>query len=130
MRYGNRAAGWSGERLQRLFLRFIINAAAIWVASNLITGITPLSDIRSILLVALIFGAVNALIKPLFALLTCPLQLLTLGLFTLVVNALMLGLTSLIAEALAIPFSVDGFIAALLGALVVSLVSWLLSSLF
>lgn len=126
MRWSNNQ--WDADRVTRLIARLLINAAAIWAASHLITGITPLTDIRSILLVALIFGVVNALIKPVFALLTCPLEILTLGLFTLIVNAAMLGLTSWIAEQISIPFGVDGFIAALLGAIVVSIISWLLSA--
>jgi putative membrane protein len=120
---------WSTKRIAALVLRFIISGVAIWVASHLISGITPLADLKPILLVTLIFAAVNALIKPLFAVITCPLELLTLGLFTFVINAAMLGLTSWIAEQLSIPFRVDGFIAAFLGALVVSAVSWVLSSL-
>lgn len=126
---GYRQVGdWSSRRLAALLFRFIISAIAIWVASQVISGITPLTALTPILLVTLIFGVVNALIRPLFTFITCPLQILTLGLFTFVINAAMLGLTSWIAEQLAIPFHVDGFIAALLGALVVSAVSWVLSS--
>jgi len=127
--------GWldnSGDSLSRLAVRFVINALAIWLASRLITGITPLNPLAQpvpLLAVALIFGVVNALIKPVFQLVTCPLQLLTLGLFTLIINAAMLGITSWIAEQLAIPFGVDGFAAAFLGALVISVVSWLLTRL-
>lgn len=119
---------WSPDSLARLVLRLIVNAVAIWVASQVIDGITPLDQLKPIVLVAIIFGVVNALIKPLFRFVTCPLQILTLGLFTLVLNAGMLGLTSWIAEQLSVPFAVDGFVAAFLGALVVSAVSWLLSS--
>lgn len=127
MRYPARRKQTTHEQIERLLVRLIISAVAIWIASHLISGITPLNDIRLVVLVTLIFGAVNALIKPLFSLLTCPLQMLTLGLFTFIVNAAMLGLTAWIAEQLAIPFQVNGFIAALLGAIVVSVVSWILS---
>jgi putative membrane protein len=115
--------------LARLVVRILINAVAVWVASHLIRGIILPDSISIVLLVALIFGVVNALIKPVFRFVTCPLQILTLGLFTLVINAAMLGMTSWIAGRLAIPFSVDGFAAALLGAVVISVVSWALTSL-
>jgi putative membrane protein len=111
-----------------LIVRVLINAVSVWVASHLIPGITPLDHLSSILLVAVILGVVNALIKPVFKFITCPVQILTLGLFTLVINAFMLGATAWIAEQLSIPFAIDGFIAAFLGALVISLVSWLLTS--
>jgi len=130
MRAPRRGLAWDARDLQRLIVRLVINAVAIWVASHLINGIPPLTDLRTVLLVALIFGVVNALIRPLLDWLTCPLLLLTLGLFTFLVNALMLALTSWVAGRLALSFAVDGFIAAFLGAVVVTLVSWLLSSLF
>ncbi len=81
----------------------------------------------TILIVALIFGVVNALIKPLLAAITCPFYVLTLGLFTFVVNALMLLLTARIAAAFDLPFFVRGFGAAFWGSIVISLVSFLLS---
>jgi putative membrane protein len=115
--------------LARLIVRVLINAVAVWVASRLPIGIRLQDQVSTVLLVAALFGVVNALIKPVFQLLTCPLQILTLGLLTLVINAAMLGLTSWIAARLAIPFSVDGFAAALLGAIVISVVSWALTSL-
>ena len=74
-----------------------------------------------------IFGAINATLRPLMKLLTCPLILLTLGLFALIVNGLMLWLTSTIAESLGLAFRVTGFWPAFWGALVVSIVSTLLS---
>ena len=129
MRYPSGRDTWSEAGMARLLLRLVISGIAIWVASHLINGITPLDALKPILLVTLIFGVVNAMIRPIFAVITCPLQLLTLGLFTFVINAAMLGLTSWIAEQLSIPFNVDGFLAAFLGALVVSAVSWVLSSL-
>jgi putative membrane protein len=132
MRSRNGWLGNNGDSLWRLVVRFVINAVAIWVASRIIPGITPLSPLarpEPLLVVALIFGAVNALIKPVFELITCPLEILTLGLFTLIINAAMLGLTSWIAQQLAIGFQVDGLAAAFLGALVISVVSWLLTRL-
>ena len=78
-------------------------------------------------MVALVFGCVNALIRPLLTLLSCPLIILTLGLFTLILNALMLQLTAWIGGRLGVDFRVESFVAAFLGALVVSVVSILLS---
>jgi putative membrane protein len=112
----------------RLIIRLIINALAVWVASRLITGITPLTSIPTTLVIGLIFGIVNALIKPVFSLITLPIQIVTLGLFTLIINTAMLGLTSWVATQLGVPFMVDGFLAAFLGAIVISLVSWVLTS--
>ena len=116
------------QPLIRLILRILINAVAVWAASHVIRGITPLDQLSSVLLVAVILGVVNALIKPVFKLITCPVEILTLGLFTLVINAAMLGLTAWIAGELSIPFAIDGFIAACLGALVISIISWVLTS--
>jgi putative membrane protein len=113
----------------RLVIRFLINALAVWIASHIIPGITPLDHLSSLALVALILGLVNALIKPVLRFLTCPLQILTIGLFTLLLNALMLGLTAWIAQRIGVPFAITGFGPALLGAIVISLVSWILTGL-
>jgi putative membrane protein len=112
----------------RLIIRLLINALAVWVASRLITGITPLTSLTTTLVIGLIFGVVNALIKPVVSFISLPIQIVTLGLFTLIINTAMLGLTSWVATQLGVPFSVDGFAAAFLGALVISLVSWALTS--
>ncbi len=109
----------------RIALRVIINAAALWVAARFIDGITLSEDVGSILFVAIVFGLINAFIRPVVLVLTFPALLLTLGLFTLVINAAMLGATAWLTDNLAI----DGFVPAFLGALVISLVSWALSGL-
>jgi len=111
----------------RFILRLLINAAALWVAKRLVSGITATSKPVTFLAVALVFGLLNALVRPLLALLTCPLMILTLGLFTFVINALILWLTSAAAAKFGLGFHVDGFWAAFWGALVVSIVSVLLS---
>jgi len=111
----------------RFILRLLINAAALWVATRLVSGITATSEPVTFLVVALVFGLLNALVRPLLALLTCPLMILTLGLFTFVINALILWLTSAAAAKFGLGFHVDGFWAAFWGALVVSIVSVLLS---
>lgn len=110
-------------------IRVVINAAGLWVATQIIRGIsfTGSNMLLTLLVVAVIFGVVNAVIKPILAILTCPLYIVTLGLFTFVVNAVMLLVTSWIAGQLGLGFSVDGFSAALLGAIVISIVSFLLS---
>lgn len=113
--------------MTRLIIRWLINAAALWAAAELVSGI-GYEGWPALLIVALIFGLVNALIRPILKLLTCPLQMLTLGLFTIVINALMLLLTSWLAGQLNISFWVKSFWPdAVLGALVVSAVSIVLS---
>ena len=111
----------------RLLLRLLINAAALWVATQAVPGISFSGDWRLLLVVALVFGVLNVLVRPVLIVLTFPFLLLTLGLFTLVLNAFMLWLTSALSEALGLGFHVRGFWAAFLGALVVSLVSFALS---
>jgi putative membrane protein len=111
----------------RFLLRLLINAAALWVATAIVPGVTHSGSGGSLLLVALVFGVLNALLRPVLALLSCPLLILTLGLFTFVINAVILMLTSALSGSLGIGFHVEGFWAALLGALVVSVVSILLS---
>jgi len=111
----------------RFLVRLLISAAALWVATRIVPGVTYSGDFVYLLLVALVFGLLNALLRPILALLTCPLLILTLGLFTFVINALVLWLTSTLAGRLGLGFHVSGFWAAFLGALVVSIVSFLLS---
>ncbi len=109
--------------MQNLIIRLFVNAVALWVAARLVTGIELAGEFWPVLLVAAVFGLVNALIKPLALLLSFPVVVLTLGLFTIVVNALMLMLTAALVDAL----TVVGFWAALLGSLLISLVSFLFS---
>ncbi|HTY43202.1 MAG TPA: phage holin family protein [Thermoanaerobaculia bacterium] len=112
----------------RFLVRILINAAALWVALKIIPGISYSSDDwLPFFGVALIFGVVNAFIRPIVKLLSLPLIILTLGLFALVVNGLMLLLTSSLSGALGLHFHVEGCWTAILGALVVSIVSALLS---
>ena len=109
--------------MKTIVIRILINAAALWVAAQLIGGITLSDSVGEVLLVAIIFGLINAFLKPLATLLTFPVIMLTLGLFTLIVNAAMLLITDAISGGL----DVDGFGSALLGGIVISVVSWLLS---
>ena len=111
----------------QIIWRLLINAAALWAATRLVPGISFDGDWRYLLVVALVFGVLNVCVRPILILLTLPLFLLTLGLFTLVLNALMLWLTSAVSDALGLGFHVAGFGAAFLGALVVTVVSFMLS---
>jgi|SRR5580765_2132192 putative membrane protein len=111
----------------RFLLRLLINAAALWVATKVVSGITSDADAVTFLAVALVFGLLNALVRPLLSMLTCPLMILTLGLFTFVINAFILWLTSAAAGKFGLGFHVAGFWPAFWGALVVSIVSVLLS---
>jgi putative membrane protein len=110
-----------------LLLRILVNAAALWVATEIVPGVEHTGPWTSLLLVALVFGLLNAFVRPILKLLTCPLILLTLGLFTFVINAIVLWLTSAISGSFGLGFHVSGFWAAFLGALVVTVVSVLLS---
>ena len=115
---------------QKLLLRWLINGVALYVAAELVPGIQTDGGWPVLLLMALIFGLVNALIRPILKFLTCPLIMLTLGLFTLVINALMLMLASWLGRQLGLGFYVAGFWpAAFLGALVISVVSFVLTML-
>jgi putative membrane protein len=111
------------------FTRLLVNAAALWVATRVVTGVTYDGGWLPFLGVAVVFGIVNAFIRPVTKLLTFPLIIVTLGIFSLVVNGLMLWLTSSLSAALGLGFHVRGFSAAFWGALVVSIVSTLLSML-
>jgi len=109
------------------FLRLLVNAAALWVATRVVPGVTYSGDVLPFAGVALVFGIVNAIIRPITKLLTLPIILVTLGIFIFVINGLMLWLTSSIAASLGLGFHVAGFWAAFFGALVVSIVSTVLS---
>ncbi len=110
----------------RFLVHVLVTAASLGAAAALVPGIRS-DGVLSLVLAALVFGVVNALIKPVLKLLSCPLILLTLGLFTLVLNGVLLLLAARLGGLLGIGFHVDGFWAAFLGALVVSVVSTLLS---
>ncbi|NEA62646.1 phage holin family protein [Streptomyces sp. SID12488] len=100
---------------------------AVWVLDKItLTGDSTGKKIGTLIVVALLFGLVNFLVKPLVQVLTFPLFLLTLGLITLVVNALMLLLTSWLADKFDLSFHVEGFWTAVLGGLIISVVSWAL----
>ncbi|MFJ3951548.1 phage holin family protein [Streptomyces libani] len=115
--------------MKHFLVKTIANAAALAVAIWLLKDITLTGEntgrqILTLILVALIFGLVNFLVKPVVKLLSFPLFILTLGLITLVVNALMLLLTSWLAGKADLAFHVNGFWTALLGGVIISIVAW------
>ncbi|CAG7651420.1 phage holin family protein [Actinacidiphila bryophytorum] len=117
--------------MKNFIVKTLANAGALGVATWVIKDITLTGDSTSrkalsLILVALVFGVVNWLVKPIVKVLSFPLFILTLGLITLVVNALMLLLTSWVAGKLSLDFHVDGFWTAVVGGLIVSIVSWAL----
>ncbi|MFF4832352.1 phage holin family protein [Streptomyces sp. NPDC001315] len=118
--------------MKNFVVKTIANAGALAVAVWLLDKITLTGDstgkkVGTLILVALVFGLVNFLVKPVVKVLTFPLFILTLGLITLVVNALMLLLTSWVCDKLDLSFHVEGFWTAVVGGLIISVVSWALN---
>lgn len=117
----------------KFLLRVIINAVAIWLATQLLSGLevvggdSTTSRVLVFLVLALVFGIVNAVVKPIVKVLAFPVYVLTLGLFTIIVNALMLMLTGWLSEQTEYGLRIDSFGTAVLGALIISVVSFLLS---
>ncbi|MCT2090095.1 phage holin family protein [Micrococcus terreus] len=126
-----------------LLIRVIINAAALWVATLLLPGMevssasaaaatvnADVGQILAFLTIGLVFGAVNAVVKPIISLLSLPLTCLTLGLFTIIINAIMLMLTVWLTSFLPVSLTIDSFFwTAVLAAIIVSLVSMLANGL-
>jgi putative membrane protein len=113
--------------MTKFIIRWAINAVALYAAVLIVPGIELHGAWTGVLWLALIIGLLNALARPLLKFLTCPLIILTLGLFTIVINTGMLLLTSKIGQALGIGLTVDGFWTAVLGSLVISIVSVIMS---
>ena len=116
--------------MEKIIVRWMINAIALWAAVTIVPGIhiqTQGNWWLAILGLALIFGLMNAIVRPIIEMLTCPLIVLTLGLGTLLINTLLFWLTGLIGAKFGIGFTVDGFWPAFLGALVVTVVSVVLT---
>ena len=110
-----------------VLVRLIVNAAALWAATRLVPGVTYTGGWLPFFGVALVFGVVNTVIRPFAKLLAFPLIIVTLGIFLFVINGLMLWLTSRVSVALGLGFHVEGFWAAFWGAVVVTIVSAVLS---
>jgi putative membrane protein len=113
--------------MTKFILRWTINAIALFLAVYFVPGINLESGWTSILWLALIFGLINAFLRPLLKLLTCPLIFLTLGLFTLLINTFLFWLTGQVGQYFGIGFTIENFWAALLGGIVVTVVSVVLS---
>ena len=109
--------------------RLLVNAAALWVAIRYVPGISFEGNWPLLFGVALVFGVLNAVIRPVLFILTLPFLIVTLGLFTFVLNALMLWMTSAVSDLFGLQFHVAGFRPAFLGALVITIVSFALSML-
>ncbi|ASW53037.1 phage holin family protein [Plantactinospora sp. KBS50] len=113
-------------------IRLLINAIALWVTTVIVSGIdvtarTAGGQAATLLVVALIFGVINAVLKPIIRVVGCVFYIVTLGLFALVVNALLFLLTGWVAGQFDLPFVVTGFWSAFWGAIVMAVVSWLIS---
>ncbi|HEX5387935.1 MAG TPA: phage holin family protein [Gemmatimonadales bacterium] len=113
--------------MRHLIIRLLINAAALLVAVYLIPGVHFTGGFGRLLIVAAVFGIINALVRPILTVLSCPLIVITLGLFMLVINAVLLILTAWLSTFWHLGFSVDGFWPALWGGLVIGIVSTVLT---
>lgn len=114
-------------------VQLLLTAGALWLSTVIVpdidvSGSGAFANFMTLLVVALIFGLVNALIKPIVQIFGCAFYVLTLGLFALVVNALMFWLTGWLADKINLPFHVGGFWAAFWGAIIVTLVSWIVGA--
>jgi putative membrane protein len=123
-----RTAGYN-IKMKQAFIKWVMNTIAIMLAVKFVEGIHYSGEWWGILLVGLLFGLVNTFIRPLVRLFTFPLLILTLGIFTFVINAMMLSVTSWLSDKFALGFHVEGFKPAFWGALVISLVSLVLGCL-
>jgi len=113
--------------MTKFILRWAVNAIALYLAVYFVPGVNLEGGFVSIIWLALIFGLINAFLRPLLKLLTCPLIFLTLGLFTLLINTFLFWLTGEVGQAFGIGFSVAGFWPAFFGGLVVTVVSVIMS---
>jgi len=116
--------------MPKFLMRWVVSSAAIAIVAWLLPGIhsgTGVSGAITALVAAAVLGLLNTFVKPVLKLLSCPLILLTLGLFLFVINAAMLMLTSVLARAGGFPFEVDGWGSALVGSILITIVTWLLS---
>jgi putative membrane protein len=112
--------------LVRVVVNALALAAATWLLADITVGGRQSKQVVTLLLVAVIFGLVNAVVRPIVKLLSLPFIVLTLGLLIFVINAFMLMLTSWLSGQLGLGFHVDGFFTALVGALIITIVTWVL----
>ena len=109
--------------MRHLLVRWLVNALALWVAVALLPGLHFDRGIGGLLVVAAVFGIVNALLRPILTVLSCPLVVVTLGLFLLVINGVLLWVTGWVSDRYDLGFHVDGLLWAILGGLIIGLVS-------
>jgi len=105
--------------MQGFFFRLLAGAAGLWIAAEIVPGIN-INESSTFFLAALLLGVVNAIIRPIVIILTLPISVVTLGVFLLVINAAMLGIVAWLMD----DFRLSGFFPALLGSLIISIVSW------
>jgi putative membrane protein len=105
----------------RALLQIVLNGVALLIAAHLVPGIHYQGSLLYLLVAGLVLGLINLIVKPIVSVLSCPLILLTLGLFYLVINGLMLYLADILLEGL----RVDGFLPAILGGLIIALFNWI-----
>ncbi|WP_203716223.1 phage holin family protein [Asanoa siamensis] len=115
-----------------MLIRVVINAIALWITALVVPGIDVGGSnaghtVLTVLVVAVIFGLVNAILKPIIKVVGCVFYILTLGLIALVVNALLFLLTDWLGHQFDLPFTIDGFWPAFWGAIVMAVVSWVLN---
>lgn len=116
----------------KILLKLVITALAVWIATLVIPGIqlhthSTSGKIGTVIVVALIFGIINTVLKPIAKTVGCLAYVITLGLISVIVNGLLFWLTSYVAGKLKVPFHITGFVPAVLGALLVGVVGWVLS---
>lgn len=109
----------------KFLIKVIINAIALWVAALIVGGIEISENVLHVIIVAFIFGVINTIIKPIVQILSFPFIIVTLGLFLLIINTFLLWLTSILVPSM---LMVDGFWSAFFGAIVISIISWVLSA--
>ena len=117
----------SMQTLRRWVLQWLITSLAIFAAFSLVPGITFSGNGYEIGVIAMIYSVINLLIRPVLTLITCPMIILTLGTFTVIINAILLLLTANFAKILGIDFRVETFMTALIGAIVISLTTFVLN---
>ncbi len=117
--------------MKKFLLKWLINSVALYAAVAFVPGITPQTDNwLSFVWLAAIFGLLNSILRPVLKILSCPLILITFGLFLLIINTFLFSLAGQLGTNFGIGFTVDGFMSAFWGAIVVSLVSMVLQGLF
>jgi putative membrane protein len=117
----------SMQTLRRYILQWLITSLAIFAAFSLVPGITFSGNGYEIGIIAMIYSVINLLIRPILTLITCPMIILTLGMFTVIINGVLLLITADMAKYFGIDFQIETFFTALMGAVVISLTTFVLN---